>query len=152
LSGEELRSGEENADDQGVPVPEQPGGPVERQRFKGIVAALLGWAVPGLGHLWLGDRARGLIFFFLLLTLFLGGLGLNGQVYRPGGGDPLTTLASVGALGIGVPCVAAWVGGWGTGAFEAPYFEYGSTFTLVAGLLNLLVALDAFDLGSGRRK
>ena len=31
-------------------------------------------------------------------------------------------------------------------------FEYGSTFTEVAGLLNILVALDAFDLAAGRKK
>jgi hypothetical protein len=31
-------------------------------------------------------------------------------------------------------------------------FEYGSTFVEVAGLLNILIALDAFDVAAGRKK
>jgi hypothetical protein len=30
-------------------------------------------------------------------------------------------------------------------------YEYGNTFLIVAGLLNLLVVLDAFDRARGRR-
>ena len=118
---------------------------------RGVAAALLGWLVPGLGHAWLGDRLRAGAFAFILLALFFGGIGLRGQVYRPGDGDVLTTLAAVGSAGLGTPYALAWQFDWGRGKYEAPFFEYGSTFTLAAGLLNILVLLDAFDLGSGRR-
>jgi hypothetical protein len=114
------------------------------------VACLLAWLIPGLGHAWLGDRARAAIFALVLLGMFFGGIALEGLVYRPGDGDVLTLLASVGGAGIGGPYAIAWLQGWGAGNFEAPYFEYGNTFTLVAGLLNLLVVLDAFDLARGR--
>jgi hypothetical protein len=30
-------------------------------------------------------------------------------------------------------------------------YEYGNTFMIVAGLLNFLVMLDAFDIGMGRK-
>jgi len=30
-------------------------------------------------------------------------------------------------------------------------YEYGNTFLLVAGLLNYLVMLDAFDIAAGRK-
>jgi hypothetical protein len=30
-------------------------------------------------------------------------------------------------------------------------YEYGNTFLLIAGLLNYLVMLDAFDIAAGRR-
>jgi uncharacterized protein DUF6677 len=30
-------------------------------------------------------------------------------------------------------------------------YEYGNTFVIVAGLLNMLVALDAFDIAKGRK-
>jgi hypothetical protein len=32
-----------------------------------------------------------------------------------------------------------------------PTYEYGSTFLLTAGLMNLLLILDAFDIASGRK-
>jgi hypothetical protein len=118
---------------------------------RGAAAAGLAWLIPGLGHLWLGDRIRGAAFAVILLGLFFGGIGLGGEVYAPGEGDLLTTLAAVGSAGIGLPYGVAWQLGWGQGGYEAPFFEYGSTFTLAAGLLNVLVLLDAFDLGSGRR-
>ena len=31
-------------------------------------------------------------------------------------------------------------------------FEYGTTFTLTAGLMNLLLVLDCFDIAEGRKK
>jgi len=30
-------------------------------------------------------------------------------------------------------------------------YEYGNTFLIVAGLLNFLVMLDAYDIGAGRK-
>jgi hypothetical protein len=31
-------------------------------------------------------------------------------------------------------------------------FEYGSTFMLTAGLMNLLLVLDCYDIANGRKK
>jgi hypothetical protein len=42
--------------------------------------------------------------------------------------------------------------GWGPGEVVAATYEYGNTFLIVAGLLNALVVLDAFDLASGRKR
>ena len=33
----------------------------------------------------------------------------------------------------------------------AATYEYGNTYLIVAGLLNFLVILDAFDIGKGRK-
>jgi hypothetical protein len=33
----------------------------------------------------------------------------------------------------------------------AQTFEYGNAFLIVAGLLNMLVVLDAFDVAQGRK-
>jgi hypothetical protein len=41
--------------------------------------------------------------------------------------------------------------GLGGGVVTAASYEYGNTFVIVAGLLNALVALDAFDVASGRK-
>jgi hypothetical protein len=41
--------------------------------------------------------------------------------------------------------------GAGVGDVTAATSEYGSTYLIVAGLLNVLVMLDAFDIGQGRK-
>ncbi len=41
-------------------------------------AAILAWLWPGLGHLTLGERKRGLLIMFGVLFLFLGGLLVGG--------------------------------------------------------------------------
>jgi hypothetical protein len=116
-----------------------------------LVTCVLAWAVPGLGHIAAGRVARGLVLGLVVLSLFAGGIGLHGKVYRPEQGEPLTYLAAVGAAGVGLPYVAAHAMGLGFGDIRTQSYEYGNTFTLVAGLLNLLIVLDAYDVASGRR-
>ena len=118
---------------------------------KVLVTCVIGWAVPGLGHIAAGRVGRGLLLGFIVLSLFVGGIALHGKVYRPEEGEPLTYLAAVGAAGVGLPYVAAHAAGMGFGDIRTQSFEYGNTFTLVAGLLNLLIVLDAYDIATGRR-
>jgi len=119
--------------------------------IKILVTCVLAWAVPGLGHMASGRVGRGLVFAIVVLGLFVGGIGLHGKVYRPEQGEPLTYLAAVGAAGVGLPYVVAHTMGMGFGDIRTQSYEYGNTFTLVAGLLNLLIVLDAYDVASGRR-
>jgi hypothetical protein len=58
-------------------------------------------------------------------------------------------------LGVGAFFIICWLLGIGFAddlqkAALATY-EYGNTFLLVAGLLNYLVMLDAFDIAAGRK-
>jgi hypothetical protein len=41
--------------------------------------------------------------------------------------------------------------GLGRGDVRAVSYEYGNTFLIVAGLLNLLVVIDAYDVALGRK-
>lgn len=41
-----------------------------------VTALLLGWLVPGLGHLYVGRVAKGLLFFAILMATFFTGLWL----------------------------------------------------------------------------
>ena len=41
--------------------------------------------------------------------------------------------------------------GYGAGNVIAVTYEYGNTFLIVAGLLNTLVVIDAFDISMGRK-
>jgi TM2 domain-containing membrane protein YozV len=45
---------------------------------KEYVALVLGWLVPGAGHIMLGDRKRGIIFMVFIHLLFFAGLLLGG--------------------------------------------------------------------------
>lgn len=116
-----------------------------------VTGCVLAWAVPGLGHVFLGRVGRGVLFAVVILALFAGGLALEGKVYKPEAGEPLTYLAAVGAAGVGVPFAVAHFAGVAEGNIQGRNFDYGNTFTLVAGLLNLLVVLDAFDVATRRR-
>ena len=41
--------------------------------------------------------------------------------------------------------------GLGKGVVTAASYDYGNTFLIVAGLLNMLVVLDAYDIALGRK-
>lgn len=116
-----------------------------------LVVCVLGWAVPGLGHIASGRVLRGVLFAVIILAMFVGGLALDGKIYEPERGMPLSYLATLGSAGVGLPYVIAHALGLGGGDILSGTYEYGNTFTLVAGLLNLLIVFDAYDVALGRR-
>ena len=109
------------------------------------------WAVPGAGHLLLGRRRTGLILLAALPLMFAAGLWLDGRLFPFEAGQPLVLLMALADLGIGMPYVVAAALGLGDGRVVAPTYEHGNTFLIVAGLLNLLVMLDAGDIARGRK-
>lgn len=121
-------------------------------RNRALAAAALGWAVPGGGHLWLARRQKGLVFLLAIPLMFLFGLTFGGRLFPLDSGQPLVLLAAFADLGNGLPYLAARAAGFGEGRVAAVSFEYGNTFIIVSGLLNMLVALDAYDEALGRRQ
>lgn len=151
MSGEEFRPPQPGHEMSPVPEVSSAAVPSPADSIKVLVTCVLAWAVPGLGHIAAGRIGRGLIFGFIVVALFIGGIGLHGKVYRPEEGQPLSYLAAIGAAGVGLPYVVAHAMGAGFGDIRTQSYEYGNTFTLVAGLLNLLIVLDAYDVASGKR-
>jgi hypothetical protein len=122
---------------------------------RAVPGCILAFLVPGLGHLYLGRRSKGLIFFGCLLALFLMGVAMDPrlQLYL-GFEDPLALLFSIAQMAMGAPYFLARALGFGAGgdaAVRAVTYEYGNTFTAVAGLLNILVILDVYDTARGRK-
>jgi hypothetical protein len=119
----------------------------------GTVAAvcLAAWMVPGAGHLWLGHRQKALVFLAVLPLMFVIGLLLHGRVFPFEFGEPLVALAAIADMGLGLPWMIARLAGAGEGVVTAVTYEYGNTFLIVAGLLNFLVMLDAYDIAKGRK-
>ena len=123
----------------------------ETQAGSLVLLCLAAWAIPGLGHLWQGRRAKGLIFMMALPLMFAIGLAIQGRLFPFELGDPLVGLAAVADLGIGVPYFIASAIGAGAGQVRAVTYEYGNAFVMTAGLLNFLVVIDAYDIALGRK-
>ena len=112
---------------------------------------VVGWAVPGAGHLWLGRRRTGIILLIALPLMFAIGLLLEGSLFPIDMARPWVALAAIADLGIGAPYVVARALGLGAGRVVAATYDHGNTFLVVAGLLNVLVVLDAYDVALGRK-
>lgn len=119
---------------------------------------LAAWAVPGLGHLLQRRWARALLLGGAVWAMFFTGLWLGGHLFRLGPGDQglsalLQLLPMSANAGAGLLYISCWL--TNTGFAEQAQritYEYGNTFLLVAGLLNYLAMLDAFDLAAGRKQ
>ena len=109
------------------------------------------WLIPGAGHLWLGRRQKGLTFLITLIAMFAFGLWLEGRLFPFDMTQPLVVLAAIADLGIGCPYFIARLMGIGRGDVVVITYEYGNTFIIAAGLLNMLVVLDVFDIAKGRK-
>jgi hypothetical protein len=115
-------------------------------------AGMLAWVFPGLGHLFLGRIGKALVLMVSILALFVLGVMMDSRLQlHLGLEDPLALLFSAAQMGIGAPYVIARLLGFETGLVTSPTYEYGNTFTAVAGLLNILVLLDALDTARGVR-
>lgn len=117
-------------------------------------AALLAWALPGMGHVWLGRVGRGFLLGGAVWGLFLGGLLLRGHLYSLFNSTTglLSYVFGIFNLGSGLLYVACWVLDVGVvDQAREQTSEYGNVFLMIAGLLNYLLSLDAFDIGSGRK-
>lgn len=117
-----------------------------------FLAMVLALAVPGAGHAYLRRGTRAAIFFATVTLVFVAGLAIDGGIYSVAAsrGAALRLLASYGSMGSGLLYLAALMTGpWGNVA--APTFEHGTAFTLTAGLMNLLLVLDCFDIARGRK-
>jgi len=111
----------------------------------------VGWLIPGAAHLWLGRRDKGIIFLVVLVLLFAAGVYLEGRIFPFQVSEPLVALAALANVGIGLPYFVAWAAGAGAGNVVAVSYEYANTYLIVAGLLNALVVLDAYDIAIGRK-
>lgn len=117
-----------------------------------FLASLLALVFPGLGHLYLGRKIRALLFAVLILVAIAVGCALSGNLYTPVPGRPLTRLATLGAMGMGTPYFVLQTVLDYSGNIRAQGYDYGTAFLLSAGLMNLLLVLDSWDIASGRKE
>jgi hypothetical protein len=116
-----------------------------------ILAALATWLLPGAGHLLIGDRQRGIIFLVVITLTFWTGVAIGGVKNTVSPAD--RTLWFAGQICAGGHSLAALA--WSStiqpqkGEYPASIIGYGRSeevsvvYTAIAGMLNILVILDA---------
>lgn len=116
-----------------------------------IIAPLAGWLVPGLGHIIQRRWIRGLLLMAAVFIMFFAGLGMQGKVYGFNTGDLLDILGFVGDIGSGVLYFIARAMDWGGGNIQRAVADYGTKYIVVAGLLNIISAVDAHQIAIGKK-
>ncbi len=116
------------------------------------IAVLLAWVFPGLGHAYLGRRRTAIIYAIVVTLTFILGMSFQGRLYTIEPRQPLSILATFAVYGAGLLNIAGRVLSENPGgAVLAVTYEYGCAYLLTAGLMNLLLMLDAYDIAVGRK-
>lgn len=141
---------------------------------RGLAAAAAGWLIPGLGHWVVGAHRKAIVFFAVVTATITTGFALHGNLSVV---DPRTPVISrlqvVTNLAMGPiePVMRktlygalayrgdeAFLPGPQRQALErrrarsfSTWSGFGTTYLLSAGLLNILLLLDAWDIAIGRK-
>jgi len=111
---------------------------------------IVGWLVPGAGHFLLRKWGRGILLALAIFSMFALGIAMQGEVYSSAH-DILEMLGMVGDLGSGLLYIVSRVLGLGVESAQVTTADYGTRFIVVAGLLNVIAAVDAHNLRTGRK-
>jgi hypothetical protein len=111
---------------------------------------IAGWLVPGAGHFLLRKWGRGALIAASIVGMFVLGIAMHGKLYS-NVNDVLDLLGLAGDLGNGLLFVLSRVLGLGADQVQVTTADYGTRFIVVAGLLNVISAVDAHNLHTGRK-
>jgi hypothetical protein len=111
---------------------------------------IAGWLVPGAGHFLLRKWGRGALIAASIVGMFVLGIAMHGKLYSSVN-DVLDLLGLAGDLGNGLLFVLSRVLGLGADQVQVTTADYGTRFIVVAGLLNVISAVDAHNLHTGRK-
>jgi Family of unknown function (DUF6677) len=117
-----------------------------------IIAPLAGWLLPGLGHFIQRRWIRGFLLMLAVFIMFFAGLGMQGKVYAFNTGDLLDILGFVGDIGSGLLYFIARAMDAGGGNIQRAVADYGTKYIVVAGLLNIIAAVDAHQIAIGKKQ
>jgi hypothetical protein len=145
---------------------------IDTRRLAATVGAA--WLIPGLGHLLLGRTGRGLLYGCLVWVSFGLGLAHDGRLALRDPRQPvLSALQVIANLGVGPADAVARTVVYGSPVYQfrgVPDWRspdriervfrdrarsgvsiYGTAYLWTAGLMNLLLLFDVWDIGLGRK-
>ena len=140
-----------------------------------LLAVLAGWFVPGLGHVVLGRLRRGLLFGALIFGAYGLGMAHDGRLALRDERQPFLSALQVAAnVGIGpmdlisrfyvygalVYSLPKGIQGGAENKYSRIFRErtrsslsiYGTAYLWTAGLMNLLLLFDVWDIGNARKR
>ena len=117
-----------------------------------VLVLIAGWLVPGAGHAMQKRWIRALLLFVCIVLMFALGLAMQGKIYSPNTGEILDMLGFLGDIGAGGLYALTRFMDWGHGAIQMATADYGTKFIVVAGLLNVIAAVDAHNIALGKKK
>jgi hypothetical protein len=127
----------------------KPGARAESQGFV-YLPLIAGWLVPGAGHFLLRKWYRGALLMASIVGMFALGIAMQGKIYSSAK-DILDLLGLAGDLGNGLMYFASRALGLGADTVQVTVADWGSRFIVVAGMLNVIAAVDAHNLRTGRK-
>lgn len=116
-----------------------------------FLAPVVGWLIPGAGHLIQKRWLRGLLLMLSVAAMFAFGLAMDGKIYKSNTGDLLDILGFISDLGAGILYVLGRIFDWGSTTIYIATADYGTKFIAVAGLLNIIAAVDAYHIAIGKK-
>ncbi|OGL40816.1 MAG: hypothetical protein A3C43_07365 [Candidatus Schekmanbacteria bacterium RIFCSPHIGHO2_02_FULL_38_11] len=124
-----------------------------------LMTFTLAFLIPGGGHFYLGKRWRSLAIFSAITLLSLLGLQFFGGFFTPQGEMSDQSFAKVFVLlsvfvqlfnGIIYLILAGFKSSAHVRGIPG-MMEIGGTFIIIAGLLNILIIMDAYDIAMNKK-
>ena len=133
-------------------ISQSPGNDLPRaDAVKTTVVCVAGALIPGLGHAFLRKWDRAAVFFVCISAMVIIGVQLDGSLFDPDFQNMYAILKFIADAGAGLLYWIPWMLGAGVGDPTAYTHDYANVFIYVAGLLNMLTIVDAFDIARGRK-
>jgi Family of unknown function (DUF6677) len=124
--------------------------PVRFPRLHPTTAALATWFLPGSGHYLCGQKDKGLLVGGAVVSMFVAALVFSGghAVDRV---DSPAYFIGMSLFGLGSLFASLVTAPWELSQPLPSFYECGYTLALVAGLMNLVVMLDAYTIAESQQ-
>ena len=128
----------------------------DKSSFNRWLVGTLAWALPGAGHFLQGYLIRGGVLGGAVFCMYFIGWLLGGHLYGLHNVAETGFLAYIfGFCDLGSGLLYLFSLTSNVSVLDQSHLatsEYGDRFLMVAGLLNYLCVLDAFDIAVGRKR
>ncbi len=132
-------------------TPNKPGAAAPVRQGFVFLPLIAGWLIPGAGHFLLRKWGRGALLAVSIVCMFALGVAMQGHIYG-NAHDILEMLDLLGDLGSGLLYIVSRAMGLGADFVQLTVADWGTRFIVVAGLLNVIAAVDAHNIRTGRKQ